>query len=257
MTDAGEISQLVEKYRLWLKDRTAIKSVHTDWVEITTPFLDRHNDYIQIYVKGSGGSYLLSDDGNTLRDLEMSGCSIDTPKRKGILTVTLNGFSIQEDKGELITKATAENFPLRKHALVQAILAVNDLFYLASSTVRSLFREDVEKWLYDNDIRFVPNIQFPGKSGYQHSFDFAIPRSRVAPERLLRAITNPNRDAALNFISAWTDTVEQRPVDSVPVAFLNDNRGPVTDAVTDALRQYDIIPVKWSLRETERVRLAA
>ncbi len=57
MTDAGEISQLVEKYRLWLKDRTAIKSVHTDWVEITTPFLDRHNDYIQIYVKGSGGSY--------------------------------------------------------------------------------------------------------------------------------------------------------------------------------------------------------
>ncbi len=34
-------------------------------------------------------------------------------------------------------RASAENFPLRKHSLVQAILAVNDMFYLSMPVVAS------------------------------------------------------------------------------------------------------------------------
>ena len=43
--------------------------------------------------------------------------------------------------------ASENNFSLRKHSLIQAMLAVNDLFYLASPIITSLFREDVEAWL--------------------------------------------------------------------------------------------------------------
>ncbi len=257
MTDVAEIGRLVDAYRSWLKDRTTVRSVHSDWVEITTPFLDRHNDYLQIYAKSEAGGYQLSDDGNTLRDLELSGCSLDTPKRRSILLTTLNGFGVEERNGVLRTAATAANFSFRKHALLQAVLAINDMFYLSTSIVRSLFKEDVEVWLESKEIRFVPNIQFTGKSGYQHYFDFAIPRSRRAPERIIRAITNPNRDAALNFISSWTDTVDQRPEDALAVAILNDNERSITGSVLDALRQYDILPVKWSEREAQRERLAA
>lgn len=256
MTDVEEIRNLVEKYRSWLKDKTAVKSVHPDWVEISTPFVDRHNDYIQIYARSESGGYRISDDGNTIKDLELSGCYLDTARRKGIMKATLNGFAIEENNGILTTKATIETFPARKHALIQAILAINDMFYLASSVVKSLFKEDVEKWLNAQDIRFVPNIQFTGKSGFPHFFDFAIPRSRNAPERLLRAITNPNKDAALNFITAWTDTVERRPGDSRAVAILNDAR-PIGEPVTDALMQYDIVPIPWSTRERARERLMA
>ena len=256
MTDVDDIRRLVDGYRAWLRDRTTFKTVHADWVEISTPFLDRHNDYIQIYAKGTGGVYDLTDDGNTLTDLEMSGCTLDTEKRKSILKTTLNGFGIEESRGVLSTRATAENFSVRKHALVQAILAVNDMFYLASSTIMSLFKEDVERWLEASDIRFVPNIQFTGKSGYQHNFDFAIPRSRKAPERIIRAISNPNKDAALNFAMAWTETVEQRPVDSQALAFLNDNERGIGAPVIDALQRYDIRPVLWSKRENERAKLA-
>ncbi|MGC2601526.1 MAG: DUF1828 domain-containing protein, partial [Rhodomicrobium sp.] len=66
MTDVAEIERLVDRYRSWLKDRTKLKSVHSDWVEITTPFLDRHNDYIQLYVKKENGGYRLTDDGHTI-----------------------------------------------------------------------------------------------------------------------------------------------------------------------------------------------
>lgn len=257
MTDVSEIAALVDGYRAWVKDRTTLKSVHKDWVEISTPFVDRHNDFIQIYAKSEGGVYLLNDDGNTLRDLEMSGCALDTPRRQQLLKVTLNGFGLDLSHGVIGTRATQENFSARKHALIQGILAVNDLFCLATSTVQSLFKEDVERWLEAAEIRFIQNIQFTGKSGYQHHFDFAIPKSRTQPERIIKAVSSPNKDAALTFITAWTDTADQRPSDAEAIAFLNDNEKKVPTTVIDALSQYSIKPVPWSERETVRNHLAA
>lgn len=256
MTDVNEIARLVEQYQSWLKDKTTLKSVHADWVEISTPFLDRRNDFIQLYARSDAGSYQITDDGNTIRDLELSGCNLDTPKRKALLQVALNGFRVEEKHDVLSVRASADNFAARKHALIQAILAVNDMFYLATPTVLSLFKEDVQKWLEHSDIRFVPNIQFIGKTGYIHHFDFAIPGSRAAPERIIKAIGNPNKDAALAYVTSWIDTSDQRPPNSQALAFLNDSGRTVGAPVLDALRQYDISPVLWSQRETHRQALA-
>ena len=257
MTSVAEIEHLVDVYRNWQKDRTTVQSVHKDWVEITTPFLDRHNDMLQIYVKSKDSGYILSDDGQTIRDLEMSGCNIDTPRRKSILQTTLNGFGVNAEHGVITTFANSNTFSFRKHALLQAMLAVNDLFFLSSATIRNLFREDVEHWLEENAVRYLPNIPLIGKSGYQHYFDFAIPKSKTSPERLLRAITNPNKDAAMNYIAAWTDTSVQRDENAQPFAILNDNEKLVPSTVTEALERYSIRPILWSLRQESIQLLAA
>ena len=55
-----EIQNLLDKYLLWLKDKTTLRQVQ-DWIEITTPYLDRHNDYMQIYVKHDNGGFVISD----------------------------------------------------------------------------------------------------------------------------------------------------------------------------------------------------
>ncbi|WP_201281633.1 DUF1829 domain-containing protein [Methylosinus sp. Ce-a6] len=257
MTDVSDIERLVDSYRMWLRDRTTLRNVHADWVEITTPYLDRHNDYIQIYVRKENGAYRLTDDGHTIRDLELSGCLLDIPKRKSLLKIAINGFAVDLNDGVLSVCANSDNFSARKHALVQAILAVNDLFYTSRPIVKSLFKEDVEHWLDLSDIRFLPNVQFTGKSGYTHQFDFGIPRSKTAPERILKAINNPNKDTAQSLIFAWLDTREERPTDSLAVAILNDAERPVTGAVTGALERYDIRPLLWSDREKNRMELAA
>ena len=44
---------LIRSYYDWLKAKTAWREIN-DWVEITTPYLDRHNDYIQIYLRQQG-----------------------------------------------------------------------------------------------------------------------------------------------------------------------------------------------------------
>ena len=252
----NEIEALVESYWRWLKDKTAIRRIN-DWAEITTPYLDRHNDYIQIYARLQNGGYLLTDGGETLLDLAHSGFSLDSPKRQAILKSVLNGFGIEESRQELCVHASADNFALRKHSLIQAILSVHDMFYLASPTVEALFFEDVESWLDLSEVRYTPRVKFTGKTGFDHMFDFVIPKSRIQPERILRAINNPNRNTAQNLIMAWLDTREVRPENSVSYAFLNDNERTISSAVTDALRSYQITPVPWSRREDVRENLAA
>ena len=82
-----------------------------------------------------------------IEDLEQSGCNIDSIKRRSLLKTTLNGFGVKDDEKVLRVTASENNFSLRKHSLIQAMLAVNDLFYLTSPIITSLFREDVEAWL--------------------------------------------------------------------------------------------------------------
>lgn len=252
-----DIPGLLDQYWKWLEDKTTLRQIN-DWYEITTPYLDRHNDYIQIYARKSGDSFLLTDDGYILDDLEMSGCPVDTPRRREILATTLRGFGVElVANNRLQTKAGLDNFAIRQHSLLQAMLAVNDLFYLAQSTVAGLFIEDVAAWLDACDIRYTPEVTLKGKSGYDHRFDFVIPKSRTYPERLLRTVNRPDRNYAQAVVFSCIDTREFRPSDSRTYAFLNDSDQSVSGNVQEALRNYDVHPVPWTQRETVREELAA
>ena len=251
-----DIQKLLDAYVVWLKDKTHLRQVD-QWVEITTPYLDRNNDYIQIYTRKSNGGYSLTDDGYTIADLEQTGCKLNSDKRKELLTMTLNGFGVQLVDQRLEVHASTDNFPLRKHNLLQAILAVNDLFYLAAPLVTSLFYEDVVAWLDLNDIRYTPKAKFTGKTGYDHLFDFVIPKSRSQPERILQVINRPNRDYAQSVAFSWIDTKEVRSASSTAYAILNDAEQPVSSSVLDALKNYDVRPIQWSRRDTVLQELTA
>lgn len=252
-----DVQRLLDAYWAWLKDKTTLRAVSDEWVEITTPHLDRHNDYLQIYAKRQNGGIVLTDDGYVINDLTHSGCKLDSPKRQTLLRMTLAGFGVANEEGRLEVHAIPENFALRKHNLIQAMLAVNDLFYLALPVVASLFHEDVVGWLDANDVRYTPIVKFTGKSGYDHLFDFVIPKSRAQPERLLQTINRPSRDTAEMLTFKWMDTKDVRSPDSRAYAFLNDQDQGIQQTVVDALRNYDVRPVVWSERESVRAELVA
>lgn len=251
-----EIQSLLDEYMVWLRDKTALREVN-DWIEITTPYLDRHNDCLQIYAKRENGSFLLTDDSATIEDLELSGCGLESRKRQDLLQATLNGFGVRRDDKALVVHATRDNFAIRKHNLIQAMLAVNDLFYLAAPMVASLFLEDVTSWLQLNEVRFTPNVKFTGKSSYDHLFDFVVPASKVKPERILRAINRPTKDTAQSLAFAWIDTRDVRPASAIAFAILNDGDHSISGGVLDALRSYDVTPVLWSDRSAAVEELAA
>ncbi len=241
----NEIQTLMDKYAEWLKSKNTLRQID-NWVEITTPYLDRHNDHLQIYVCKKNGDYLLTDDGYILDDLELSGCTIDSPKRISLLHDTLNGFGVRKNKNSLEISANSSNFPQRKHNLLQAMLSVNDLFYLASPMVANIFKTDVAKWLDQNDIRYISDVKFPGKTGFDHRFDFAIPASREEPERILHTINQPGKTMASNLAFAWVDTRDVRPPKSRAYGLINDV-GEVGSTV-EALEKYNVRAIPWRNR---------
>lgn len=251
-----DIRRLMDAYHAWLKDKSVLRQID-EWVEITTPYLDRHNDYIQIYAKRVNGAFLLTDDGYTIDDLEQGGCKLESRKRQDLLKMTLNGFGVQLDGKALQVHASPDNFALRKHNLVQAMLAVNDMFYLAVPMVASLFYEDVVAWLDFHDIRYTPKVKFTGKTGYDHLFDFVIPKSRTQPERIIQTINRPSRETAQAVVLSWVDTKEVRSADSRAYAVLNDSEQPVSSSVLDALHSYAVRPVLWTQRDGVREEFAA
>jgi hypothetical protein len=257
MAMLDEIEKLLNDYRTWLKDKTALREVDGAWVEITTPYLDRHSDALQIYARRDNGGFVLTDDSYTINDLEASGCNLNTEKRRDLLRMTLNGFGVTLNRDALEVNASPETFPARKHNLVQAMLAVNDLFYLAKPVVESLFLEDVVAWLDANEIRYTPKVKFTGISGFDHLFDFVVPKSRKQPERIVQAINRPTRESAQTFILAWTDTREVRAPESKAYAVLNDAEQTISGGVLDAFRNYQIQPVPFSNRAEVVTELAA
>lgn len=251
-----EVQDQIDRYWVWLQDRTNLRQIG-DWVEITAPYLDRHNDYLQIYAKRLDKGFLLTDDGYILEDLEQTGCNLESPKRRDLLRTTLRGFGVKLKDKSLTIEASVDDLSLRKHSLLQAMLAVNDLFYLASSTVVSLFREDVTDWLDLAEIRYTPDIKLTGKSGYDHRFDFVIPKSKAQPERLLNAINSPSRSTAQSMAFSWIDTREARTPESRAYVILNDSRRAVSENVLAAMQNYDVKPISWSDRDQALELLAA
>ncbi len=252
MTDAS-CAGLIETYAQWLKQGMSAASL--DGVcEITTPFLDRHNDHIQIYVEGGEDGLRLTDDADTISDLRASGVDPhSTTKRSDLLQSVVRGFGVRLEGDELVVDAGPEDFARKKHNLLQAMLAVGDLFVLARPTVASVFREDVEEYLLSRGVRFSRSIGVPGRSGLDQHFHLLIPPSPNAPERLVESVNRLTRQHLPSLIFQWTDVRPNRPQSEMHV-FLNDEE-PLRADLVGALRNYDMHIHPWSQRDDHIVRL--
>ncbi len=246
--------RLIDAYVNWLRKGLEIEQLEGA-CELTTPFLDRHNDHLQIYAERRNGGLLLSDDGYTVADLQTSGPDLDTPKRRQAFETILNGFGVRAEAGELVVDASETTLGQRIHSLLQAMLAVNDMFVLAQPRFASLFLEDVRAFLDDHEVRYSENVKLAGRSGYDHLITFLIPRSRSQPERLVQAINAPARNTVGSYLFTLADTRALRGDEARTYAFLND-RDREVGGVVEALDAYSVVPARWSERERYAEELA-
>lgn len=241
-----DIRKYIDEYTEWLKNEITFTKIG-EYYEINTPFLDTSNDYLQFYVKQSGNDIYFTDDGYTLNSLEVSGFTM-TPNRKKQLRVILNQYGVHLEKNELVLSAPASEFAKRKHAFTQCILRVNDLYMTSRVKSTSYFLDDIQEFFMQKEIYCFENVQFIGKSGFSHNYDFAMQRTKNKPERLCLAINNPNRTSLSNTIFAWNDTKPARKDDSKLIVLLNDTN-PIANGVEEAFQNYEINSIRWSERE--------
>lgn len=245
-----ECQQLIDAYVEWLRKGLSARSLERS-CEITSPFLDRHNDHIQIYATKRDGTIVLSDDGYILSDLRTSGLELTTQKRKAVLDTALKGFGVRIEGKQLVVDANQRNLGQKIHTLIQAMLAVNDMFVMAQPRVASFFWEDVRAFLDEHEVRYSARVKVTGRSGFDHAIDFLIPHSKTRPERIVQAINAPSRNTIGSYLFTLSDTRDARGGDSEAYAFLNDrDRDREIGAdVMEALQAYEVTPALWSHRQ--------
>lgn len=240
--------KLKEKYISWLEDEITVNKIG-EYLEITSPFLDRYNDYLQVYAKFEENNEItLTDDSYIIRNLQMTGIDISSSKRKKLLESFLRKYNVKLMEDALVTKCGIEDFPQKILFLMQAMLNVDDMFMLSQNKVASIFLEDVSTFLDNKDIFYSRDVGFFGKSGFLYSYDYLLQRNKEQPERLCKVINNPNKQNFQSTIFMWNDTKEAREKDSQLIVFLNDE-DKVDPNVLSGFKNYEINTILWSERE--------
>jgi len=246
----NDINKLVNKYIKFIQEKFYITDIDKNEYSITTPFLDRHNDLLEIYVKLSPNedNIILTDYGETITDLAMSGLEINTPTRIKQLDRILNGFGViyKSETKELMMIANSRSFAKKQHNLIQAMLAVNDLFVLASHSVKSLFNEDVALFLENNNIRATENVAIEGRSGWEHKINFVIPGFKDIPERLINISNKPSKTNLKPILFNFNDISTKR--NSQNYIMLNDTDKKIKAEIINAIKELNVTPIIWSER---------
>ena len=237
-----------EKYIKWLEQEISVNKIG-EYLEITSPFLDRYNDYLQVYAKlEADDEIILTDDAYIINNLQMSGVDINSNKRKQVLESFLNKYNVKLEEDALVTKSGIEDFPQKILFLMQAMLNIDDMFMLSQNKVASIFLEDVTEFLDSRDIFYSKDVSFVGKSGFIYSYEYLLQRTKEKPERLCKVINNPNKQNFQNTIFMWNDTKETRDNNSQLIVFLNDEN-KIDATVIEGFKNYDVNTIPWSERE--------
>lgn len=244
-------------YLTWLKENMFSKKIDESTVELTMPFLDRHNDYTQIYIIQEGEErYSITDFGHTINDLEISGIDIlSSQKRKKIFEMVLNRLGLRLDLGDrsLFISCSYNNLANAQHRLVQGMLDINNMFMLSSPTVENLFVEDVASFFDEHNLYYSKDIHVVGKSNFEHRYDFLMTPSKNKPERFIKVMNIQGKGEVERAIFSWEDTLKARysGKDQSPelIIVVNDNnRKFINPEWTGAFEEYGIKDVPWSKR---------
>lgn len=256
------VNTYVDNYYNWLRERTYIQADdNTNWFLINTPFIGAFNDSIDIYAQKKGNKLILSDNGETMANLELQGLNFQgSKKRKYILETILLNYGIKNQSDELIIESNLEKFSQAKHNFLSAIIEINDLYVLSKHNVASVFKEDVRNYLEEKNIIYTPDFISKGTTGLEFNFDFQI--AKMNSEIVIKSFNTINKSNLPTFLFGWDDIKPVREKTTKKevkaVAIINDTEKEIKSEYLDALKSKNANYILWSERNNEKnIKLVA
>ncbi len=238
-----DIKSLIDDYVNWFRSELSLKNIG-DYKILSTPFLDKNNDKIQVYISVDGDNIKISDDSWIINNLEMSNIQIIGKRKEEVEKICLqNGLKLEDS--EFIINANKKNYPQLVHRFIQSLLEIDDMYLTSRNRVTSLFFEDVREYFDQNEIFYSPNIQIVGISSFSNKFDFMFQKNKTNPERLCKLINKATKQKVGDYIFIWEDTFSNRSENTEFIVVINDEDS-VPDSYIDAFSAYGIKAIKWS-----------
>ncbi len=252
----------IKQYYDFLKSNTHLrKSMESGWIVINTPYVGTFNDTIDIYAKKEPtGQIVLSDDGLTLKNLELVGVDLSSrsKKRKEWLNMILLNYGITLQNGELVVHCSNADFAQKKHNLLSAIFAVSEMECLADNSVRSIFKEDVMQFLNEQDVIYTREFIAKGSTGLDFTFDFQIAGRET--ELLIQSFGDLTMGNVPRFLFTLEDVREARgkiAKKGLKAIAIVSNKGEGKEDLLGALTQKGADYIIWDDRHNQTSKLIA
>ena len=249
---------IAANYYSWLNNMTYTKQLGSNIKKISLPFLDRVNDYVEIYViENSNNHFTFTDDGETIRELISSGFRINERRDKMISGIAAScGVNINSENA-ITVNADASDFQLKIHMLLQCIMRVSDLCLINESEPRARLNDDITAFLTTNKIKFQTNYKLIGKSRIPCIFDYVIRKGDDVPKKYIKAINDLDNNAAKLLSFNWEDTKASRAGNDFLLAIIGSTVNNERKAAYDCFDAYGITAVEWSKRDEVLDKLAS
>ena len=244
-----EINQLIAEYTAWLNSKISVEK-YGETYELTTPFMDRFNDYLQIYViPEKDGELTLTDGGYIIGNLLSSGVSLkQNSRKKNKIDQIIRNFGLTLNNEEITVTDKEALFAQKKHAMVQAMLAIDELYETEPRAEKDFFIDDVKDYFDKNSVYYSDGIFLEGKSGTTAKYDLIFQRNQRHPERLCNIVSHMSESSRNMLIFNWLDIAPSRKPDSMLIVILNDITQEIKQRDITALESYNITPAPFSDR---------
>jgi hypothetical protein len=129
-TIKNEIKKLLRNYSKFFGYEVIIKKVNNGTVSITTPFLDKNNDYIQVYIKTYLELLEITDNHKYLSFKDFPAWELWRSFKSKELDNILEKYKVRIVSGEIVNHcflSNLEELPLKLHNLISAIIEINAL----------------------------------------------------------------------------------------------------------------------------------
>lgn len=202
---------VIQHLLYYLKGWTDVRPLG-DGCMVVTPFQHYDQSFIELYVEFRDGKYIISDDGETLAMLFVSGLTID--KRSPLFDVIehiARFHDILFEQDVLSVSTTEETLGEKVYALIHAIQSVGFLIYCRSHRKRPTFKDEVETLILKTEVIYTPDYTIHGKAN-THKIDFYI---------------NSGRELLIDTLSAITVSLARSKVKNCAYKHLDLNAGDV------------------------------
>lgn len=120
------MEKIANNYFDWLKNSMKTRFIGKN-LAVSTPFLDSHNDGIDIYlIPNEDGTITITDDGYYASDIDLFNI-LDKPENREKLQLYLNAYNIKLENGELTTTFEPKRANIAIHFYILGIMHINEL----------------------------------------------------------------------------------------------------------------------------------
>lgn len=240
------LESYLDGYLKFLKDKSYEEKISDDVTKLSLPFLNELDDYTEIYILKKDNEFIITDNGETISNLQFCGLELNTNSRKKVFQNIINSYNVLFEDNSLFIRANNNNLYLKKHLLFQCIAKINDMYLLSKNNVQNIFIDDVKSFFESNKIGYIPGHRMSGKSGLEAYYDFAIPKTEKNPITLVKVINKIDKDKVKSTIFDWNDTKDLADDELKIIVIYNDENEASQNDKIEAFEKYNIKAIPWT-----------